>query len=225
VFTRRGVFIKHTGRRRLVAEPAHVIFFSRNEEYRVTHPVPGGDDCTVFHCSDQLARQLGFGVGASVVPASTLAAQQRLRLGIRSGLATPLEIEETSLSILASVAAQPPTTHRAVRESTAKARRDLVNETKLAIASRPSQSLSLSELARMVASSPFHLSRIFREEVGMPIHQYVLRLRLALSLERLAEGTNELSPLALELGFSSHSHFATLFKRTFGAPPSAFRIP
>jgi AraC-like DNA-binding protein len=226
VFTRSGVFVKRMGRRSMLAEPAHVLFFRRNETYRVTHPIPGGDDCTVFHCSDALRRELTatFAVGVSPVPPPTLAAHHRLRFAIRAGRATPLQIEETSVGILASIVTVSAARRHPARESTAKARRRLVDETKLVLATRPSQSLSLSELARTVASSPFHLSRVFREEVGMPIHQYVLRLRLALALERLAQGEVELSSLALELGFSSHSHFATTFKRTFGAPPSSFRM-
>ena len=38
-----------------------------------------------------------------------------------------------------------------------------------------------------------------------------------------AEGTEDLTSLALDLGFSSHSHFSTAFRRQFGRPPSAMR--
>jgi len=195
--------------------------------------VPGGDDCTVFHCSENLARELTgqhdraqptFGIPSAAVAPATLAAHQTLRVAIRDGRASALEIEETSLSILRSVFKREKVSACPMRESTIKSRQRLVNETKLVLASRPTEPMTLSALARTVASSPFHLSRVFRQEVGMPIHQYVLRLRLALALDRLANGARDLSPLALELGFSSHSHFATLFKRTFGAPPSAFRV-
>lgn len=43
------------------------------------------------------------------------------------------------------------------------------------------------------------------------------------ALERLAEGADSLSRLALDLGFSSHSHFTTLFHRVFGVPPSVLK--
>src|SRR5919204_1578826 len=48
VFVRRGVFVKHVAGRQVVAEPARALFFNAGEEYRVSHPVPGGDDCTAF---------------------------------------------------------------------------------------------------------------------------------------------------------------------------------
>ena len=43
------------------------------------------------------------------------------------------------------------------------------------------------------------------------------------ALERLAVGADDLTTLALELGFSSHSHFTDAFRREFGRPPSAAR--
>jgi AraC-like DNA-binding protein len=82
---------------------------------------------------------------------------------------------------------------------------------------------SLPVLARAVNSSPFHLARVFRREVGMPIHQYLIRMRLALALELLAETSVSLSAIALGIGFASHSHFTTVFRRAFGTSPSAFR--
>ena len=57
----------------------------------------------------------------------------------------------------------------------------------------------------------------------MPLHRYLTRLRLRAALERLAGGANDLTALALDLGFSSHSHFADAFRREFGRTPSAVR--
>ena len=57
----------------------------------------------------------------------------------------------------------------------------------------------------------------------MPIHRYLTQLRLRSSLERLADGANDLTALALELGFSSHSHFTDAFRREFGHAPSRDR--
>jgi AraC family transcriptional regulator len=48
-------------------------------------------------------------------------------------------------------------------------------------------------------------------------------VRLLLALERLEDGERDLSRLALDLGYSSHSHFTAAFRRSFGTPPSAAR--
>jgi AraC-like DNA-binding protein len=56
----------------------------------------------------------------------------------------------------------------------------------------------------------------------MPLYRYQLQLRLARALD-LLEGDVDLSSLAQDLGFSSHSHFAAAFRQAYGRSPSAFR--
>ena len=58
VFSRSGLFVRHTGRRQTVADPNHVLFFNRGVPYRVSHPVAGGDDCTVFMLRPEILSQL-----------------------------------------------------------------------------------------------------------------------------------------------------------------------
>ena len=52
--------------------------------------------------------------------------------------------------------------------------------------------------------------------------QYQTRLRMAESLERIREGAH-LTDAALDLGFSSHSHFTERFRKTYGVAPSRYR--
>jgi hypothetical protein len=62
VFPRAGVFVKHMRGRRVVADPSQVLFFNAGEPYWVSHPVPGGDECTVFAFrEDVLFETLGTG--------------------------------------------------------------------------------------------------------------------------------------------------------------------
>ena len=88
------------------------------------------------------------------------------------------------------------------------------------LARDPARRWSLAALARRVASSPFHLSRVFRECMGLPIHRYHRRLRLVHALERMIEGGGGLTDIALDSGFASHSHLTTAFVGEFGVPPS-----
>jgi AraC-like DNA-binding protein len=55
------------------------------------------------------------------------------------------------------------------------------------------------------------------------VHHWLLRLRLHTSLERVAEPRSDLTVIALDFGFASHSHFTAAFRRTFGLTPSALR--
>ncbi|MCI0638259.1 MAG: AraC family transcriptional regulator, partial [Gemmataceae bacterium] len=91
------------------------------------------------------------------------------------------------------------------------------------LASRLDQRITLDDVARAVHASPFHLCRIFQKHTGVPIHRYLAQLRLRAALERLQDGADDLTALALDLGFSSHSHFTDAFRREFGRPPSVVR--
>jgi len=109
------------------------------------------------------------------------------------------------------------------REDTARHRRDLIEHTKLTLAGSPGARWSLDQLAREVHSSPFHLTRVFNEIVGVPVHRYLLQLRLSLALDYIDGGGRQLSAIALQLGFANHSHLSASFRRVFGASPGSFR--
>src|SRR4030095_11191874 len=61
VFPYRGVYIRHVGRNDSVAESNQVLFFNKGEEYRISHPVEGGDAClsvgVAAHWVDELTPQ------------------------------------------------------------------------------------------------------------------------------------------------------------------------
>lgn len=84
--------------------------------------------------------------------------------------------------------------------------------------------VSVSRLARRLGVSTSYLTRAYRAATGRTLHARVTRLRLSQALDRLAAGADDLTALALELGYSSHSHFTAEFKRHVGRPPSAFRL-
>lgn len=83
--------------------------------------------------------------------------------------------------------------------------------------------LHLGELARAACASPFHLCRVFKRASGVSVHRYINRLRLLDALEAVVEQDVSLTDLALELGFSSHSHFTHAFHRELGITPSELR--
>jgi AraC-like DNA-binding protein len=78
-------------------------------------------------------------------------------------------------------------------------------------------------VAASVNASPFNFSRIFLQQTGLPVHRYLTLLRLRASLELIAAPRTDLTSIALDLGFSSHSHFTDVFRREFGETPSDFR--
>jgi AraC family transcriptional regulator len=82
--------------------------------------------------------------------------------------------------------------------------------------------VTLAEIAAQVGVSPVYLTQIFQRVEGIPLYRYQLRLRLARALQLLND-YDDVTELALELGFSSHSHFTAAFKQAYGQTPSTFR--
>jgi AraC-like DNA-binding protein len=167
-----------------------------------------------------------FSISHTLATTPILRAYYALRRAARAA-ADNLAIEELTLALVDSVVhtayLNRPSTSLERRAKTRAARADLAERIKLILASDPTRTHSLARLAAATESSPFHLARVFCQEVGMPVHRYLTRLRLALALMRLCDGGEGLSALAHALGFSSHSHLTTAFKREFGIAPSALR--
>jgi len=82
---------------------------------------------------------------------------------------------------------------------------------------------SLKELARVVHLSPYHFSRAFKRAIGLPPHQYVLRRRVLIARQLLANTALSISEVAHQVGFYDQSHFTYHFKRLIGVTPSAAR--
>lgn len=101
------------------------------------------------------------------------------------------------------------------------ARRRVVADAREALVENPRT--GIIELARRVAVSPHHLSRLFKSETGETISRYRNRLRVRLALERLAEGEPSLARLAADIGFADQAHLARVVRRELGATPSLLR--
>ena len=99
----------------------------------------------------------------------------------------------------------------------------LVEAAKQEIARHPDRNFTLREIARVVRCTPWRLCREFRRVTGRTMTSYRHALRMQLALERLRESPADLTELALELGYSSHSHFTQVFRRHIGVTPSEVR--
>jgi AraC family transcriptional regulator len=137
-----------------------------------------------------------------------------------------LQIEETVAGLLVAVLA---TAYGAVGSShrwpTVASQDRVLNRTRALLALLFREPLGLTEIAKAVGSSTFHLSRLFRRATGVTLHGWRHRLRLHAALEAIArpESGHDLTGIALDLGFSSHSHFTSAFHTAFGKTQSAIR--
>ncbi len=83
---------------------------------------------------------------------------------------------------------------------------------------------SLEEIGRRVGCSHFYLSRIFSQEMGRGIFQHLRALRMERAAELLRTGKMNVTQVALEVGYSSPSHFSTAFHETFGCCPGLYPL-
>jgi AraC family transcriptional regulator len=81
------------------------------------------------------------------------------------------------------------------------------------------QRLTLDELAALVDLSVPHFKVLFRETLGLPVHQYIVRRRVERARALLTEGELSLSQIALEAGFAHQSHMAHWLNRLLGVTP------
>jgi AraC-like DNA-binding protein len=242
VFIRRGIFIRQRGRESVVADANQILFFNASEPYHIAHPAAGGDDCTILSVPadlvlDMLERHMPRHAGRLEAPfpfGSTVRQPwvTRLQFELLRRIRCPmdpaidevlLEAIETAVRCSCAMQAGVPDSGHAIPARTARRRRDLAAAAQVVINSSLGNPPSLTHLARILECSPFHLSRVFRSQVGLSLRAYIARLRVHLAAERLARGERDLTALALDLGYTDHSHFTHSFRREWGAPPSVVR--
>lgn len=82
----------------------------------------------------------------------------------------------------------------------------------------------LEVIGREVGCSPFHLSRTFSQQTGMTIPQYLRKLRIERAAELLRSGGHNVTEAALEVGYSSVSHFSQAFCQITGCCPGLYPV-
>jgi AraC-like DNA-binding protein len=241
VLLRHGAFCQHFGRRNVTADVNQVVFFSKGSTYRVSHPADCGDRGVVFVLSpavlNDMIRELDpsidghpeqpFPFVTGPCDSGVFWQYHEFAQRLETTEFEPLCAEVTALQLVTDVLeaafARYGLPRKRRRNFTDGEHADRTEAVKTYLAGRLEERITLGDVARAVYTSPFHLDRVFRQRTGMPVHRYLTLLRLRASLERLAGGENNLTALALELGFSSHSHFADAFRREFGRTPSEVR--
>ena len=96
-----------------------------------------------------------------------------------------------------------------------------VGRARALIQERFAESLSLAELARAAGMSRFHFLRLFRSELGLTPHAYLLQVRVERARQALSRGRS-IAEAALECGFADQSHLTRRFKGVMGLSPGEY---
>ncbi|MBB3645248.1 transcriptional regulator GlxA family with amidase domain [Rhizobium sp. BK619] len=92
-----------------------------------------------------------------------------------------------------------------------------------AVVADPAQDWSVSALARLSGASPRNLSRLFNEQTGMSVTDFVNRMRVALAREMLAGSRLDMEAVAMRAGFGSARQLRRAWNRLHESPPSTAR--
>jgi len=212
----------------VVADPTRAMCYNRGCEYRRRALNPHGDLALWIAYGDEaLAESIGgtpeapFRQRWAPLPNDAfLAARSLNQMLMRGELPDPMALEETAWWLLGrcqSDGAPGGNVH-----ATRRQQRTVANAEAL-IAERYTDSLTLSQVAREVFCSPYHLCRLFKRLTGTSIHQRLNSLRLRDAVPAVMEGRDSLTQISAELGFASLSHFSAAFRQAFGVPPSQLR--
>lgn len=85
------------------------------------------------------------------------------------------------------------------------------------------QDIKLIDLANLVNLSEYYLCRVFKQQMGVTLHQYVIQQRVERAKQLLKHREMTITDIAQACGFSHHSHLTRHFKRMTGVSPSMAR--
>lgn len=83
--------------------------------------------------------------------------------------------------------------------------------------------ITVSDLSEELGLSESYLSKLFHSEMGIPISQYILNLKIEKAKNLLQYSEYSVVDIANYLSFSSQSHFIQVFKKYTGMTPHKYR--
>jgi AraC-like DNA-binding protein len=193
--------------------------------FECSHDYGVGDRCLSFHFDPEFFE----GIVASVPGARRLSftmprlspSEMLLPVITAAEVAdTDLGFEEAALRVAAAAATAESGTSEAVCNPRQERR---VDEVLRRIEAAPEGSLTLRQLARDAAMSPYHFLRTFNVISGVTPIQFVLTQRLRRAAVQLRRTTDPISAIAYEAGFNDLSTFNRRFRRVMGMTPGAWR--
>ena len=219
VFPYFGAFDWRVGKEQRLIDANSLLLVTGGQEFSEAHPHEQiGHASAILTLDAELLDEIGLKQGSLWWSAINRPVTDSMRLLVHRLLFTDmsnLAREELSLYLLRLVADNEARgVDQACRRVTQRAKQILHQS--------GYEPLSLTQIASQVGVSPIYLTQSFTRSEGMPLYRYQMRLRLARALFELPR-RKSLIDLALDLGFSSHSHFSSTFRAVFGMTPSQFR--
>jgi AraC family transcriptional regulator len=84
------------------------------------------------------------------------------------------------------------------------------------------EELTLEELSKIASFSKYHFHRIFKSIIGETVGEYVRKVRLQNSTRKLSTSNQNITQIALDIGYETNASFSKAFKERFGVTPKEF---
>lgn len=212
-----GAFEFQVGRSRSWVDPSRLLFAEAGQSYVDHHVVPGTGHSSLILRPDQGTLDELWGNRADARFANRVSAcPTRVQMLVQylRRAEEPLAAQELGIAILEQSVAE--------KRRVAAVDPHCVRRAKAVLHDRVEGRASLTQIASELGVTPIHLTQAFKRSEGIPLYRYQTLLRLGRALDRLPE-QDDITDLAFELGFSSHSHFSAAFRSEFGMTPSRYR--
>ena len=214
--TYAGAFEFQVGRSVSWVDPSRLLFAEAGQDFVDHHVVPGvGHRSLILSPSEAVLDELSPSLSQLFLD-RLRACPLRIQMFVQQlrRASDPLAAEELGVAIL--VAALGETRRVSIHDTRC------VREAKAVLQESEEPRLTLTDIASRVGVTPIHLTQAFKRSEGVPLYRYQTQLRLARALAELPE-REDITDLALELGYSSHSHFTAAFRAALGVTPSVYR--
>lgn len=239
IFPRTQLELTILGRAKLISSPNLAVFYNNGMVYKRGYLTEQGDrndnfqfrqtlltEILATYDPDVRCREHPFKFTHTFVSRENFVRQRRLAAAaLQHNQPDSLWVDEMGIELLEALVADS-FHQRGIRpklkQTTDKTHRQLAFEAQRLLATRYDEHLTLKTISTELYVSPYHLSRVFRQQTGSTLHNFLAQLRLRIARDRISDYANNITRLALDVGYATHSHFTEAFHRNFGYPPSQF---
>lgn len=219
-YVRRGSFGCKARGRQFDLVRGSLLLGRPGDEYVCSHDHGGGDECLSFHLAAALVDELGGWEAGAAPPLAELVVLGELAQAAADGDAD-LGVDEVGYALAAKFAAvASDTTSKTVASPTDRKR---AVDIAMYMSEHCDEDAPLETLARRAGLSAFHFLRVFGAALGVTPHQYLVRSRLRLAAQLLADDDRAITDVAYDVGFADVSNFVRTFQRAAGVSPRQFR--
>ena len=227
VLVRRGGYWREVEGRGAYVGPTDAFFERPFVEQRIEHHGDAGDRCTSLWLSEAAIHALAGDAAVPDGPIQTTPLidllHRELVVALRWGI-DRFELDERLAQLVGALAERTAPGRLTARRPATRADHDrIVQEAREHIASDPA-GVDFRVLSGTLGHTRFHVSRVFSRVTGTTLSQFRNRVRIAVALDRLADGDEDLAALSADLGFFDQSHFTRVVRAGTGDRPGELRL-